>query len=178
MNLPTIPGANLNKVYDFYEGLVASVWASETVEKLADFKEYTRMTLEKLPKVWPDFVQLNGSWKNWNLLDLVDALRKWTNRNPPVTNQSKSLNSTICPEKLLHANSGYAFIVILLNMKQQTAKRYPPVINEGKSFQKCVFASIVLVQNTELLIVQAKLIAATVDKKHHTLIWEKKMLPS
>ena len=46
MNLPTIPGANLNKVYDFYEGLVASVRASETVEKLADFKEYTRMTLE------------------------------------------------------------------------------------------------------------------------------------
>ena len=78
----------------------------------------------------------------------------------------------------MHANSGYAFIVILLNMKQQTAKRYPPVINEGKSFQKGVFASIVLVQNTELLIVQAKLIAATVDKKHHTLIWEKKMLPS
>ena len=39
MNLPRILGTNLNKIYYFYEGLVASVQASETIGKLADIKE-------------------------------------------------------------------------------------------------------------------------------------------
>ena len=54
MNLPTIPGANLSKAYDFYEWLLTSAQASETKGRLADIKEYTGMTLGKLPNVWPD----------------------------------------------------------------------------------------------------------------------------
>lgn len=56
MNLPTIPDANLNKAYDFYEWLLTSVQASETMGRLADIKEYTGMTLGKLPNVRSDSV--------------------------------------------------------------------------------------------------------------------------
>ena len=43
------------------------------------------MTIDKLPGISGDLVRTDDSWRGWNFPQLVDELRKWTER----TSQSK-----------------------------------------------------------------------------------------
>ena len=82
MSLPVIHGANPNKVSQFYEILCSSVQALETMGKLGELNGYVRMTLNKLEGIRGDLVRTDDDWQEWKFDQLVEALQKWTVRNP------------------------------------------------------------------------------------------------
>lgn len=83
MVLPVVQGANPNKIYEFYETLLSSVQSLETMGKLGEVNGYVRMTLDKLEGIKGDLVRTEDSWQEWKFPHLIEALRKWTERNPP-----------------------------------------------------------------------------------------------
>ena len=44
------------------------------------------MCLDKLEGIRGDLVRTDDDWRQWDFPKLVDALRKWTERNPVKTN--------------------------------------------------------------------------------------------
>ena len=45
------------------------------------------MNLYKLEGIRGDLVRTDDDWRQWDFPKLVDALRKWTERNPVKTNK-------------------------------------------------------------------------------------------
>ena len=86
LNLQTVHGTNPPKILEFYETLLNSVQTLESMGKLHEIKGYVRSTLDKLPQLRSQLVQLDDNWKEWEFFDLVEALRKWTERNPIIQN--------------------------------------------------------------------------------------------
>ena len=84
INLPTITGTNPNKIYEFYEILFSSVQTLESLGKVHELKGYVRTTLDKLVHLRSHLVQFDDDWKDWEFGDLVESLRKWTDRNPAI----------------------------------------------------------------------------------------------
>ena len=82
MFLPTIQGSNAGKIHDFYENLLFNVQSLETLGKLKEVNGYVRMCLNKLEGIRGDLVRTDDDWRQWDFIKLVDALRKWTERNP------------------------------------------------------------------------------------------------
>ena len=82
MSLPIIHGSNPVKITEFYEKLVSSIQTLETMGKQGEFKGYVRHTLYKLPGIRADLVRLDENWQEWGFSQLVEALRKWCERNP------------------------------------------------------------------------------------------------
>ena len=77
-----------------------SVEALETIRKLNEIKSYVRNTLEKLPGIRADLVRLDDSWQDWGFCELVEALRKWTERNPKIiASEKKPLNGMFTIQK-------------------------------------------------------------------------------
>ena len=81
-SLSIIPNSNTNRIHEFYEKLVISVQALETMNKLKEINGYMRLTLDKLPGIRADLVRLDDNWQEWDFEKLVDSLRRWTERNP------------------------------------------------------------------------------------------------
>ena len=90
ISLPVVFGSHPNKVHDFYEKLMSSVQALKTMRKLNKIKGYVRNTLAKLPGIRSDLVRLDDSWQDWRFCQLVEALRKWTERNPKIIASEKT----------------------------------------------------------------------------------------
>ena len=82
-------GANPNKVSQFYEKLCSNVQALETMGKLGEVNNYVRMTLNKLEGIRGDLVRTDDDWQEWRFPQLVEALRKWTIRNPPKHSEER-----------------------------------------------------------------------------------------
>ena len=89
MSLPTFNGSQPNKIHEFYEKLLFNVQSLETTGKLQEVNGYVRMTIDKLPGIRGDLVRTDDSWRKWNFLQLIDELRKWTERNPIQTKSNK-----------------------------------------------------------------------------------------
>ena len=90
MSLPTINGSQPNKIHEFYEKLLFNVQSLETMGKLQEVNGYVRMTINKLPGIRGLLVRMDDSWREWNFPQLVDELRKWTERNPIQTKAMRS----------------------------------------------------------------------------------------
>ena len=86
MYLPVIRGTNAGKIHDFYTKLLFNVQSLETLGKLREVNGYVRMCLDKLEGIRGDLVRTDDDWRQWDFPKLVDALRKWTERNPVKTN--------------------------------------------------------------------------------------------
>ena len=71
ISLPVVFGSHPNKVHDFYEKLMSSVQALETMRDLNVIKGYVRNTLDKLPGIRADLVRLDNSWQDWGFCDIV-----------------------------------------------------------------------------------------------------------
>ncbi|XP_028408199.1 uncharacterized protein LOC114530777 [Dendronephthya gigantea] len=82
MNLPTIQGTNTGKIHDFYSKLSFNVQSLETLGKLKEVNGYARLCLCKLEGIRNDLVRTDDNWRQWDFVQLADALRKWTERNP------------------------------------------------------------------------------------------------
>ena len=87
MALPATHGANPNKISEFYEKLSSNVQALESMGKLQQVGGYVRMTLDKLDGIRGDLVRTDDDWQEWEFPQLLEALRKWTIRNPPKTEE-------------------------------------------------------------------------------------------
>ena len=93
LQLPIIHGTNPKKIYEFYESLAYSVQVLDTMGRLKEINGNVRITLDKLPQVRPNLVMLDNDWKDWQFRDLVNALKQWTERNPPIDEQSNQNDS-------------------------------------------------------------------------------------
>ena len=82
MSLPAITGPNPAKIHDFYEKLSSNVQALETLGKVREINGYVRMSIDKLEGIRGDLVRTDDHWQEWDFPKFVDALRKWTERNP------------------------------------------------------------------------------------------------
>ena len=86
--LPTIQGSQPVKIHEFYGRLVTNVQALETMGKIKDINGYVRVTLDKLPGIRADLVRLDDEWQEWGFPQMLEALRKWCDRNPlPLSEQ-------------------------------------------------------------------------------------------
>ena len=54
------------------------------MNKLRDINGYIKITLDKLPGIHANLVRLDDDWQDWGFPQLVEALRKWTERNPKI----------------------------------------------------------------------------------------------
>ena len=82
MSLPIITQNNVIKIHDFYEKHVTHSQALDTMGKLKKINGYVRMTLDKLPAIRADLVRVDDDWQEWEFGQFIEALRKWTDRNP------------------------------------------------------------------------------------------------
>ena len=62
-SLPIIPNFNTNRIHEFYEKLMISVQALETMNKLNEINGYMRLTLDKLSGIRADLVRLDDNWQ-------------------------------------------------------------------------------------------------------------------
>ena len=83
-----------NKFHDFFEKLMSSVQAVETMRKLNQIKSYVRNILDKLPGTMADLVKLDDKSQGWECFELVEALRKWTDRNPKIISSEGNVYHT------------------------------------------------------------------------------------
>lgn len=82
MGLPVITGTNPGRICEFYEKLVTNIQTLESMGKEKEIRGYVRLTLDKLPGIRADLVRLDDEWQEWGFPQLVEALRKWCERNP------------------------------------------------------------------------------------------------
>ena len=82
MSLPQINNGNHQKIHDFSEKLLCSVQALDTMGKIKEMNGYVRVILDKLQGIRADLVRNDDNWQDWEFQQLVEALVKWTVRNP------------------------------------------------------------------------------------------------
>ena len=89
LNLPVITWTSPVKVNEFYRILAHNVRSLQTLGKVERVNGNTRNVLDKLKGIKADLVRGQDNWQDWDLPQLVVALKKWrdinTTDNPPVT---------------------------------------------------------------------------------------------
>ena len=89
MGSPVITGTNPGRICEFYEKLVTNIQTLESMGKEKEIRGYVRLTLDKLPGIRADLVRLDDEWQDWGFPQLVEALRKWCERNPVPVDSHK-----------------------------------------------------------------------------------------
>ena len=59
-----------------------AVQSLETMGGLQQVNGNVALTLEKLPGIRGDLTRIDSDWENWDFVKLVEALHRWTRRNP------------------------------------------------------------------------------------------------
>lgn len=78
----TIHGSRPRKIHEFYQKLMSNVQLLETLGKLKDVNGYVRTTTNKLEGVHWNLLRTDDDWQQCDFSQFVEALRKWTERNP------------------------------------------------------------------------------------------------
>ena len=73
----------LTMIFEFYETLSPNLQALETMGKIKEVNGYVRMTLDKMEGIRENLVHTDDNWQDWEFPHLLEALWKWTTRNPP-----------------------------------------------------------------------------------------------
>ena len=81
-NLPHVWRTSPSKIHEFYQRLLYSIQALESMGKLKEISGCTRATLDKLESIRADLVRLDDDWQLLGFPHLVAARSKWTERNP------------------------------------------------------------------------------------------------
>ena len=66
--LPTTINSNPNRKHKYFEKLVISAQALETMNKLKEPIDYVRLTLDKLLGIRADVVRLDDNWQEWDFV--------------------------------------------------------------------------------------------------------------
>ena len=69
--------------------------------KLKEANGYVRATIDKLEGIRGDLVRTDDNWQEWEFPQLIEALRKWTERNPVKSEDKKRERDQI--EKKKHS---------------------------------------------------------------------------
>ena len=91
--MPVINNSNPGRIHSFYEKLVTSVQSLESIGKLQNINGFVRHTLDKLSGIKPELVRSDDDWQEWTYVELVEALRKWTERNLLQNTEKSSENN-------------------------------------------------------------------------------------
>ena len=67
----------------------------EIMGKIMDVNGYVTMTLDKLEGIRRDLVRSDDGWQEWDFLQLLEALRKWTIRNPAKHSEEKPIQEKL-----------------------------------------------------------------------------------
>ena len=92
---PVAFSLNPNKIHEFYEKLIASVQAVNTINKLRDIKGTVRLTLDKLPAIRKDLFILDDEWQELDFPKLAELLLKWSDCNPKIIHKRNMINTNI-----------------------------------------------------------------------------------
>ena len=103
ISLQTVRGSQPGKIHEFYETLVTNVHALETLGTIKEINGYVRVTLDKLPDIRADLVRLDEDWQDWGFSQMIEALRKWCERNP-VGPEDQKYKSKLPKDKSFQAN--------------------------------------------------------------------------
>ena len=79
-NIISLP--KVKEIHEFYNQLSRTVRAINTMKKLQSTQRYVYSIMDKLGPVREALVQKDDNWAEWGLEDLVESLRKYTDRNP------------------------------------------------------------------------------------------------
>ena len=58
-------------------------------EKSWEINGYVRITRDKLPGIRAELVRLDNGWQEWGFEQFLEALIKWTKRNPNLFGASE-----------------------------------------------------------------------------------------
>ena len=61
--------------------------------KLKNINGFLRQTLGKLTGIKSEVVRSDNDWQEWTYVELVEALKKWTDRNPVQSTEKLSENN-------------------------------------------------------------------------------------
>lgn len=95
ITLPTIQGSQPTRILEFYEKLATNIQALDTMGKIKEINGYVRVTLDKLPGIRADLVRLDDNWQGWGFSQMLEALRKWCDRNPLPSSDQPSRERTL-----------------------------------------------------------------------------------
>lgn len=127
--LPVVKGTNPSKIHNFYNKLLPSVQALESLGKLNEISGYTRLTLDKLEGIRADLVRLDDLWQEWGFPKLVEALSKWTKRNPLTQTEGRTGFSLQTRQIII---KGSVFIVKVLATSQPSVRKLQSCMKGGK----------------------------------------------
>ena len=88
LDLPKISGNQPRKIHQFYERLLYDVQSLETMGKLSEVNGNVALTIDKLSGIRGDLVRNDENWQSWDFLQLCEALKSWTRRNPVESNSA------------------------------------------------------------------------------------------
>ena len=91
--MPAISNSNPERIHSFYEKLVTSVQSLESMGKLQIINGLVRHTLDKLSGIKSELVRSDDDWQEWTYVELVEALKRWTDRNPVQNTEKSSENN-------------------------------------------------------------------------------------
>ena len=61
--------------------------------KLQNINGFVRHTLDTLSRIRSELVRFDDDWQEWTYGELVEALKKWTERKPVQSNKKLSENN-------------------------------------------------------------------------------------
>ena len=102
ISLPLVKGSHPKRIHEFFESLVTNTQALETMGKISQVNGFVRPTLDKLPGIRADLVRLDDEWQEWGFPQLVEALRKWCERNPVISEEQGGSDPRFKGGKFLH----------------------------------------------------------------------------
>ena len=95
MSVMAIRGTNPTKILEYYDTLSPNLQALEIMGKIMKVNGYVTMTLDKLEGIRRDLVRSDDGWQEWDFPQLLEALRKWTIRNPPKHSEEKPIQKKL-----------------------------------------------------------------------------------
>jgi hypothetical protein len=133
----------------------------ETLGRIGEVNGYVRMTLDKLGSIRGDLVCTDDDWQSWKFPHLIEALRKWTERNPPRHEEkderkSKDPRTRSFQARAERCNQDHVFIAIVRNTSRWNATKLQLHRSVKKFYPQRSYASTVLVPATELQNVAAQ----------------------
>ena len=79
--LPVINNSNPGRIHSFYEKLLTRVQSLESMGKLQNINGCMRHNLDNLSGLRSELVRSDDDWQDWTYVELVEALKKWTETN-------------------------------------------------------------------------------------------------
>lgn len=81
LELPVVNGDDPGQVNNFYKSLLFNVQSLETLGKVECVNGMTRSILDKLSGIKCDLVKGQDNWQEWDLANLIEALKQWMDIN-------------------------------------------------------------------------------------------------